>query len=214
VELMQRPNEPAAWPLTAPHTAAGKKAGELRDAWVEAFGRVEQVEADYAQAEAELVEAEAAIGAATTAKAAGEAEKAYAAAKARIDGPWKARLRGPVNAAREAEWDLRRHVTENLDELLTEPELGDAAEDAREAVLESARQQVAAFEEWQRVAGAHRAVVSLAEGIDGRSVPNLSPTAKAAKAATDQMLAAESSRPVAGSNALPVPGVAVTDPSI
>jgi hypothetical protein len=211
---MWRPNAPADWPVTNPQTPAGKKATELHAAWVEQFARVEQVEAEHAKATADLDAAEQAIGNAQTAKAAGEAEKAYAAAKAAMDAPWQARLRGPVSSSHEAEWDLRHHITENLAELLSEPELGDAAEDAREAVLESARQQTAAFQEWQRVAGAHRAVVSLADGIDGRSVPNLSPTAKAARAATEQMLAAESSQPVAGSNALPAPGVALTDPSI
>jgi hypothetical protein len=204
---MQRPNEPATWPLTNPQTTAGKKATELHAAWVEQFARVEGVEADHAKATADLADAEAALGNAGTAKAAADAEKAYAAAKAALDGPWQARLRGPANASREAEYALRRYVTENRDELLAEPELGDAAEDAREAVLDAASQLATAFEQWRNVANLHADVVKLADDIDRRSIPGLSPTARETAESVQRMLAAEVSRPVLGNNALPAPRV-------
>lgn len=208
---MNRPDSPTPWPVSKPQTEAGKKGAALHAEWVKQYARVEQVETDYAAARAEVKAAEEAIANAESAKAAGEAEKAYVAAKAALDGPWQARLQGPVNASHKAEGALREHVTASLAELLSEPELGDAAEDARASVIEATEALAAAFDEWRRVSGAHRAVVKLADGIDARTIPGLSPAAKAAAGAIEQMLNAETSSPTVGTHALRAPRVELNE---
>jgi hypothetical protein len=203
--VVNRPNEPTRWPISDPQTEAGKKAAERHAEWCEQFARVEKVEADHAAARRAVTEAEEAIAAADTLKAGEAAEKRYKAAKDALGGPWQARLQGPVRSSGKAEATLREHVTANLAELLTEPELADAAEDAREGVIDAARRLADALDQWLSVADAHRALVKLADGIDGRSIPTLSPAASEARGSVARVLQDEASSPVFGSNALPAP---------
>jgi chromosome segregation ATPase len=209
---LARPDKPTPWPLETPQTPAGKKGAELHAAWVEQFARVEKVEADYAQVRARLKDAEEAIADARTDKASAEAEKAYAVAKTELDAPWQARLQGPISGARDAEAALRVHVTESLSELVSEPELGAAAEDARQAVVVTTETLVDAFATWREVARAHASLVKLADGLDTRAVPDPSPVADDVRRAAERMLASEASTPgIDLRHRLPAPTIDVAE---
>lgn len=191
---MIRPSKPAAWPLTDPKTPAAKKATELHAAWVKQFARVEKVEADHAQARADLVAAEAAIGNADTAKSSEAAEKAYAAAREAVAGPWDARLVGPVRGSEQAEAAFREHVTANLPAILSELDQG--AEEAQAEVLATTEAQVAAFDRLGQVESDLRAVLTNAEQINARAIPSVGANAVTARRSSEALLADPGSVPV------------------
>ena len=163
---INRPAGPVLWPLTEPSTDAGKEAKQLHAAWVEKFGWVEKVEADYAKASAARREAEAALGQARSPKAQGQAEAAYNKAKEALEGPWVARLEGPARASEDARAAFLEHVDDSLEELLSEPQLAEAAEVAREQMLGTVEALVSQVERWDAAHRDYFDVLRLAERIE------------------------------------------------
>jgi hypothetical protein len=168
-----RPAAPTPWPVTNPTTPAGKKAAELHADWVKRFAWVEQVEAEHAKARSAKTDALEALRAATTPKAQAAAEATLAAAVAKLSGPWMARLDGPIRATGEAQSAFQEHVDSNVEELLTEPELGDEAEAAQARVVAAIERLVAEVGNWQDTRTAHAQVVRLASQLQDRDLPVL-----------------------------------------
>jgi hypothetical protein len=205
----------ATFPLGNPTTDAGRRAAELHATWANHHDRIAAVERAYLDAQEALkvsnAEMEQALyGAAATGRrgrAVAHAEAAYATAKTEAEAPWEQRLRAPIMAAEQARAEYESHISNNLDAILTEPELAEEAGAARDEVLATTQAQAAAFERWLRCRGAHEAIIGSAEGINGRSIPDLGAAATAARQAGESMLASqETARPAAG-EPLPYPRV-------
>lgn len=205
----------ATFPLSNPTTDAGKRAAELHVTWAKHHDRIAAVERAYLDAQKALKAANAEMEQALYAAAAADrrggtvarAEAVYATAKAETEAPWQQRLRAPIMAAERARAEYEAHISDKLDAILAEPELAGEAESAREEVLATTEAQAAAFERWFRCRAAHEAIIGSAEGINGRSIPDLGAAATAARQAGDSMLISrETARPGAG-EPLPYPRV-------
>jgi hypothetical protein len=180
--------EPGTFPITKPATPAGKTAAKLHKDHAAKFARVAEIERErgaaieaQARADEELsrayLEAESKNAGKPT-KRVKAAESARAEARARVEEPWMERLDAALAAAEEARGAYTLHCSKNLDELLREPELGAAAESARERVYFRARELAEAFTGWRETADAYRELLKLAEGIDGQAIPNMSGAAE------------------------------------
>lgn len=192
-----RPAEPLApWPIIKPITAAGKRAAELHATWAEQHERIAAVEAEFLDAQEALRAASAGLEsvlyeAAQTGKrgkAVTDAEAAFTQAEQKANAPWAHRVEAPVRAAEDARDAYEVHISEYLDELLSEPELGDEAEEARDAVLAATQAQVEAFARLRRARTANEAIVKVADGINGRSIPTLDGAAREACLAAERIL--------------------------
>ncbi len=170
---MIRPPAPTPWPLTTPTTAAGKKASELHADWVKQFAWVEQIEADHAEARTAKADALEALRMATTPKAQGTAEAALAEAETKLNGPWAARLDGPIRAANDARSAFMEHVDSNLEELIAEPELADPADAAPARLVAAIESLVAEVGNWQERRKAYEALVRLAPQLRPTALPDL-----------------------------------------
>ncbi len=213
-----RATEPPEFPLQHPSTDAGTRAAKLHADWSAKYERIEKVEAERAEAHRALINAEAdlrqalyddAVAGRKPSQATAKAEAAHDQAKAKAEEPWDERVLAASQASDALRTPYEGFVSDNLDELLSE--LDDAAEQARDRVLDAAREALAAREEWQDVHHAVAALIRPAEAINGRAVPLMGEQAGAMCSAASRLLAAEGTQPVAGSDALPAPTVSKKD---
>ena len=89
--------------------------------------------------------------------------------KAKLDGPWAARVAGARQEVERCRSALNRYVDENLGELVAEVEPEAAA--ARDAVREKVDELAAAIDRWHEVRSRVSSLLSFAQGISGADIP-------------------------------------------
>jgi hypothetical protein len=179
--MMNTTRTPDPCPIETPTTPAGKTAVRLHADWTRKFARAAEIDQERgtaieAQSEADkalqqaLVEAENDNGGKPT-KSVKDAQTALDAATAKVEEPWMKRLQAAYVAAEQARGEYERHVSENFDEILSEPGLDTAAEGARSHVIVKIREAEEAFRAWQDVANKYQRLLGIADGIDGQAIP-------------------------------------------
>jgi hypothetical protein len=176
------PTRPNEFPIKAPSSEVAQQAAELHTAWVEQYARVTKIEDDFAAAQSALKQADADLMAALaeaertgkSGEAVGDAEDAYATAKAAADGPWQQRVAAPAYESEQRRAAYEEYVNEHFDELLAEPELGVEAEAAKGAIIAAAAAMLDGFDRWDNCRSAHAALTVHAQLIDDQRLPQLS----------------------------------------
>jgi hypothetical protein len=180
---MYRLTRPDPFPIESPKTSAGKKAAKLHAAVTDAHARIVELECAQRDAKAEHVEADRALRAhlldvelgkaADAPKREAELTAAVKVAADRVAEPWAARLDAAAAAIRSRMAEYAAHVNETAEELLTEPELADAAIEAHEAIVEAIETLDETLARWQEVKRRHVGIVKYAEGLDAVAMPEL-----------------------------------------
>ncbi|HEX3241119.1 MAG TPA: hypothetical protein VHR18_13415 [Solirubrobacterales bacterium] len=193
----------APFPIADPTTDAGKQAAELHAAWREQHGRAAQVETDYQAARQELPAADVALREALadaelkgdhSSSDVAKAEKRYAAAKEAAEGPWEQRAAATFHAAEQRRGEYAAFVDANLDELLADGLLTDAA-DARQGIIDAAEALQASIDRWREVLGNNSLLIAQASSIDGQAMPEMSGPVAAIEQPLDTLLLSTDSIP-------------------
>lgn len=197
---MRNLDTPRPFPINTPTTKAGKEALRLHDESVRQYERIAKLERDQAAAKdasatadrrlaAALVEAEKAGGRPT--KFVKDAEAALADSSAVVNQPWIKRIEAAAIVARQAADALSIYTDENLDELLSEPELFDSASEAQIQIKIKAEELAQALGAWAGVSYRHGQILSPAGGIDNQAIPSLPNVAVEMTSAVQSYLLAE-----------------------
>jgi hypothetical protein len=187
--------DPGHFPVSDPQTDAGGHAAKLHAAWRKQYDRADALDRDHAQAHVDLRDARLALqDAIHDAELAPSARKRALVeeltTKARLAEDHAAQPWAERKAATNAATETRRvafgaYVDTHLEELLAEPELTDAAADARQGLLDALEAIETAAERFQEVRLSHVYLLSFAQLMDGQDVPTLGAFKAATNAARD-----------------------------